>query len=273
MATAPARRRPRAPLRLEDISVSFGGVRAVDGVSLTVEPGEVVALIGPNGAGKTTLIDAVTGFAPARGSIRLGSRELSGLPAHRRAALGLSRSWQSLDLFEDMTVLENLRVAADPRDAAAFLVDLVRPSRGGLSAEALRAIETFDLAPDLGRRPDRLSAGRRRLVALARAIAADPSVLLLDEPCAGLDRHEREEVAPMVRELATGAGIGVLLVEHDVDLVRRVADRAVALDFGAPIASGSPAAVLADAGVRRAYLGAPGAAAEEQVPITNKEEA
>jgi sulfate-transporting ATPase len=264
------RRSSASTLVVEKIDVRFGGVHAVAGLSLSVSPGEVVALIGPNGAGKTTLIDAVTGFAPASGSIRLGDRELSGLPPHRRAALGLARTWQSVDLFEELTVLENLRVAADPADAGAYLVDLVRPGRGGLSRATLAAIEAFELAPHLQQRPDRLSAGTRRLVSMARAIAGEPSVLLLDEPCAGLDRHEREEVEPTVRALAAGTGIGVLLVEHDVDLVRRVADRAIAIDFGAEIAAGAPDEVLADPAVRRAYLGA----ADAPEPVTtSKEEA
>jgi len=226
-----------------------------------------VALIGPNGAGKTTLIDAVTGFTRASGSVRLGEDELSGLSPHRRAALGLARTWQSVDLFEDLTVLENLRVAADPADARSYLLDLVRPGRGGVSAATLAAIEAFELGPHLGERPDRLSAGTRRLVSMARAIAGEPSVLLLDEPCAGLDRHEREEVEPTVRALAAEAGIGVLLVEHDVDLVRRVADRAIAIDFGAEIAAGAPAEVLADPAVRRAYLGV-----ETPAPLTTSME-
>ena len=261
------RRAPAATLVLEDVDVRFGGVHAVDRLSLTVAPGEVVALIGPNGAGKTTLIDAVTGFTRASGSVRLGEDELSGLSPHRRAALGLARTWQSVDLFEDLTVLENLRVAADPADARSYLLDLVRPGRGGVSAATLAAIEAFELGPHLGERPDRLSAGTRRLVSMARAIAGEPSVLLLDEPCAGLDRHEREEVEPTVRALAAEAGIGVLLVEHDVDLVRRVADRAIAIDFGAEIAAGAPAEVLADPAVRRAYLGV-----ETPAPLTTSME-
>jgi sulfate-transporting ATPase len=263
---------PPRTLELREVDVRFGGVHALDRVSLSVGPGEVVGLIGPNGAGKTTLIDAVTGFAPARGSIRLGDRDLDRLPPHRRAARGLARSWQSLDLFEDLSVIDNLNVAADPGDARSFLLDLVRPRRGGATAAMRATIAALELGPHLDRMPDQLSAGRRRLVAIARAIASEPSVLLLDEPCAGLDERERREVAPVIRGLADRAGIGVLLVEHDVALVRQVADRLVVLDFGTQIAAGPVDEVLADPGVRSAYLGeTPDQAAPAGAVTTEKE--
>ncbi len=246
---------PPRTLELREVDVRFGGVHALDRISLSVGPGEVVGLIGPNGAGKTTLIDAVTGFASASGSVRLGDRDLDRLPPHRRAACGLARSWQSLDLFEDLSVIDNLRVAADPGDARSFLIDLVRPRRDTPSAAMRATIAALELGPHLDRRPDQLSAGRRRLVAIARAIAREPSVLLLDEPCAGLDERERREVAPVIRGLADRAGIGVLLVEHDVALVRQVADRLVVLDFGTQIAAGPVDEVLAEPRVRFAYLG------------------
>ena len=249
------RRVSPAVLEIRSLDVRFGGVRAVSDVSLTLAPGEVVAIIGPNGAGKTTLIDAVSGFVPSRGTVVLGGQDLTDLPPHRRAAAGLARSWQSLELFEDLTVRENLRIACDPQDSLAYVVDLIRPHRGGLSPAALTAIEAFDLRDHLDVLPERLSTGQRKLVAMARAIASEPSVLLLDEPCSGLDGHERAEVTPLIRRLADDWGMGVLLVEHDVDLVRRVSDRAVALDFGAVIAVGEPDVVLADDRVGRAYLG------------------
>lgn len=267
IAPAATSRRVRpAALDVHAIDVRFGGVRAVSAVSLTVSPGEVVSAIGPNGAGKTTLIDAISGFVPAAGTILLGDRDLTGLSPHRRAAAGLARSWQSLELFEDLTVRENLRIACDPQDALAYLVDLVRPHRGGLTPAALTAIEAFDLGDHLDLLPENLSTGQRKLVAMARAIAGEPAVLLLDEPCSGLDSHERAEVSPLIRTLADDWGMGVLLVEHDVDLVRRVSDRVVALDFGVVIASGEPDAVLRDEHVARAYLGsvpsAPGSSDE-----------
>lgn len=255
---------PPAVLEVRSIDVRFGGVHAVSEVSFSLAPGEVLSVVGPNGAGKTTLIDAISGFVPATGAVLLDDRELTGMPPHRRAACGLARSWQSLELFEDLTVRENLRVACDPQDALAYLVDLVRPGRGGLTSTALAAIEAFELGDRLDELPERLSTGQRKLVAMARAIAAEPSVLLLDEPCAGLDGHERAEVAPLIRSLADDWGMGVLLVEHDVDLVRRISDRVLALDFGTVIACGQPDDVLRDDHVAHAFLGSMTAAQGEK---------
>jgi sulfate-transporting ATPase len=244
-----------ATLSVEGIEVRFGAVIAVRGVDITVEPGEIVGVIGANGAGKTTLIDAVTGFVPANGTVRLGEIDLTRRSAHDRARLGLGRSWQSLEIFEDLTVLENLRAAAEPRPWWAPLADLVHPERNGPTPALRRAIETLGLQESLGATPSQLSTGRRKLVALARAIAAEPSILLLDEPCSGLDQDERDEAGAVVTMLAREMGMGVLLVEHDVHLVRRLCDRVVALDFGSEIASGTPDDVLSNPQVASAFLG------------------
>ena len=251
---APHRVRP-APLTVGSIEVAFGGVRAVDGVDLRVAPGEVVGVVGANGAGKTTLIDAITGFVPSTGTIALAGEDLSTVSAHGRARAGLARSWQSLELIEDLSVLDNLRTASDLGRWWSVLADLVWPRRGKQTAAMLRAIHVLELEVHLGDMPGDLSTGKRKLVALARAIAIEPSVLLLDEPCSGLDHHEREEVGQVVRTLAESWGMGVLLVEHDVHLVRRVSDRIVVLDFGKVIAEGPPDRVLADPGVMAAFLG------------------
>ncbi len=241
-------------LEVSEIHVAFDGVVAVDGVSLSVAPGEVVGLIGPNGAGKTTFIDAVTGFQGGGGSVSLGG-DLVPTGASRRARLGMSRSFQSLELFEDLTVFDNLRAAADPRDSASYVVDMVHPDRGQLTPATLAAIETCSLGSDLARFPSELSFGARRLVALARSVASEPSVLLLDEPCAGLSTQERSEVAALIRQLAEERGMGVLLVEHDVQMVRSVSDRVVVLEFGRVIATGPPDEVLSDPAVIKAYVG------------------
>jgi sulfate-transporting ATPase len=242
-------------LEARDVTVRFGSVVAVDGVSLDIRPGEVVAVIGPNGAGKTTLMDALSGFVPASGTVSLDGRPISGLPAFRRTRAGLTRSFQSLELLEDMTVLDNLRCAGDPADAASYLIDLVRPGRGRITPATVAAIDTFRLAEHLHRLPTELAYGTRHLVAIARAVAAAPKVLMLDEPAAGLSEVERAEVGDLIRHLADDRGIAVLLVEHDVELVRRVSDRAIALDFGKQIAAGTPDEVLADPRVVEAYLG------------------
>jgi sulfate-transporting ATPase len=243
-------------LEARDISVHFGVVTAVDGVSLTARPGEVLGLIGPNGAGKTTFIDALTGFVrPASGTVLLDGKPITRWSARRRAVHGVGRSFQSLELFESMTVRENLRTACDRRDTLAYLTDLVRPGRARLGAAATAVVREFGLEDDLDRRPEDLPYGRRRLVAIARAVAAEPAVLLLDEPAAGLGEGDSAELGRLVHRLAHEWGIAVLLVEHDVSLVLATCDRVAVLDFGRLIAEGSPDEIRTDAAVIAAYLG------------------
>lgn len=249
---------PVAPMTLavSDLTVRFGGVVAVDGVSFDVHPSEVVGLIGPNGAGKTTIIDAVSGFVrPASGTVMLDSRPIGSWSAARRARRGLRRSFQSLELFDDISVSDNVHAGADESTRLSWLTDLVRPGRHLLPPTAVAAIREFDLVADLTRMPDELSVGRRRLVGIARAVASAPSVLMLDEPAAGLDESESRELATLIRRLADERKIGILLVEHDVALVMSTCDRVVVVDFGAMIATGTPSEVRDNPLVRAAYLG------------------
>jgi sulfate-transporting ATPase len=267
----PEQREPVQPRTLEvrGLRVRYGGVVAVNDVSLTVRPGQVVGLIGPNGAGKTSVIDAVTGFTRAAGgSVRLDGRELLGLSATKRARAGISRSFQSLELFEDATVLDNLRAASDPRDRLSYLRDLVRPVAPPLPGQVVAAIREFHLEQDLLRLVQDLPYGQRRLLAIARAVATQPSVLLLDEPAAGLSEVETGELAHLVRQLADDWGIAVLLVEHDMSFVMSVCDHIVVLDFGIEISEGSPREVRRDALVIAAYLGEADEAAEEERAAT-----
>jgi branched-chain amino acid transport system permease protein len=227
-------RRP-AVLRVADLSVAFGGVRALREVSIAVGEGELVGLIGPNGAGKTTLVDAVSGFVGYTGQVELAGADLSGLPPYERARRGLGRTWQSTELFDDLDVQENLTVAA----------------RGGPTARAL-ALVGMDWAAEA--MPAQLSMGQRKLVGVARALAARPRLLCLDEPAAGLDTRESAELGACLRGLAD-RGQSMLLIEHDMGLVLGICDRVVVLEFGQVIADGPPAVVRTDPQVIAAYLG------------------
>lgn len=255
---------PGATLSIAGVTVRFGAVTAVDDVSMEVRPGEVVGLIGPNGAGKTTLIDAVTGFVPvARGSISFDGRRIERLNATKRARLGLRRSFQSLELFDDVSVEENIRAGSDQRATRlSWLTDLVWPGRHALTSTAVAAIHEFDLEPHLDDSPDQLPYGRRRLVGIARTVASGPSVVMLDEPAAGLDENETAELSHLIRRLADERNMGVLLVEHDVGLVMSTCDRVVVVDFGRVIASGTPGEIRDNHAVREAYLGHPAEAVE-----------
>jgi ABC-type branched-subunit amino acid transport system ATPase component len=201
------------------------------------------------------LIAAVTGLASAQGRIDLEGVDLSRMSAARRARAGVTRSFQSLELFEDSTVLDNLSVAADPQDLGSYLVDLVRPVNPPLPAEVVRAIKEFRLDDDLDRLVRDLPYGKRRLLAIARAVAMHPSVILLDEPAAGLGDAETAELARVVRRLADVWGMAVLVIEHDMNFVMGLCDDLVVLDFGRPIAAGSPEKVRSDPAVIAAYLG------------------
>lgn len=243
-------------LEVRDIGVRFGGVVALDSVSFSVRPGEVVGLIGPNGAGKTTMVDVITGFTnPSTGTVLLDGEVIDGWSPERRARAGLARSWQSVELFEEMTIRENLLVAADRKRLRHFATDLIRPGRPPSTALMNSLIEEFRLEDYLDARPSALPQGIARLAGIARAIVTEPAVLLLDEPAAGLDVHESAELGHVIRRIADERGIGVLVIEHDVTLVMGTCDQLVVLDFGEKIAHGPPEEVGADDNVIRAYLG------------------
>jgi sulfate-transporting ATPase len=243
-------------LVVERLSVHFGGVIAVNGVGFQIEPGEVFGLIGPNGAGKTTIIDAITGFLPGHGgNVSLDGHSINGLRASARARRGMTRSFQSLELFEDLTIADNLRVATDDGRHRHLLRDLLKPRQQSLPPVALAVIEEVGISDVLHLRPEELPYAQRRTAAIARAVASGPSVLLLDEPAAGLDPESRRDLERLVRRLADDWGMAILLIEHDVDLVMRACDRVMALQFGNEVVTGLPEDVRANREVVESYLG------------------
>jgi branched-chain amino acid transport system ATP-binding protein len=237
-----------------ELSVTFGGLRAVDALDLAVEEGQIVGLIGPNGAGKTTFIDAITGFVPCSGRIEFDGCDIAGQPAHRRARAGVARTWQSLQLFGDLTVAENLQVAAERPRAPSFLADLVRPARSRQRDAVDEALELLDLSQLADRMPSDLTHGQRKLVGVARTLSARPRLVCMDEPAAGLDTGESEALGRRLRAMAA-SGTTMLLVDHDMGLVLGVCDHVYVIDFGRLIAKGTPAEIRRDRAVIDAYLG------------------
>jgi ABC-type branched-subunit amino acid transport system ATPase component/branched-subunit amino acid ABC-type transport system permease component len=243
-------------LQASGLTVSYGGVTALRDFTASVGPGQILGVIGPNGAGKTTMIEALTGFVrPGSGTIKLDDATINQWSVHQRARRGLGRTFQSLELFDDMTVAENLMAASDSQGIVKYAADLVWPRRQRFPEIAAAAVREFRLEAELGKYPSELSYGSRRLVAIARGLAAGPSVLCLDEPAAGLSTVERQELAVLLRRLVDEWGLAIVLVEHDVELVMSVCDQIVAINFGNTIASGTPAQVRSEPAVIAAYLG------------------
>ncbi|WP_244929917.1 ABC transporter ATP-binding protein [Nocardioides sp. W7] len=246
-----------AELALRDVTVTFGGLTALDGVGLALRPRQVHGVIGPNGAGKTTLFNVACGFVrPDHGWVERGGARLDRLHPHRLAGLGVARTLQSLGLFDRMTVLDNVLIGADRHARSGFLGSLLGRSTGDerrLRARAYDALARLGVADTAHRYPPGLPYPLRKRVALARALVAEPDVLLLDEPASGLGADEMSELGDLLVEL--GRQCAVLLVEHHMDLVMRVCDEITVLDFGRVIAHGRPAEVRDDPAVLAAYLG------------------
>ncbi len=235
------------------LSVRYGGVLANDRVSLRVGRGEIVGLIGPNGAGKTSFVDAVTGFARSSGAISLDGQPVDGLAPHRRRAAGLARTWQGGELFADLTVAQNLAVATQQPGWRTLARD-VFTRQSGPSRDVTGALEMLGLSGVADRRPPELALGQQKLAGVARALVGGTTMLLLDEPAAGLDTHESVEFGAELSRIAA-TGMGVLLIDHDMTLVLDVCDRIYVLDFGRVIADGPADAIRNDPAVVAAYLG------------------
>lgn len=235
-------------LEVDDVVVRFGGVTAVDHATFTAEAGRVTGLIGPNGAGKTTCFNVVTGLQrPQQGAVRFGGRRITRLPVHRRARRGMGRTFQRLEAFGSLSVRDNVRVAQDIHRGPA---GLLRPATADVDA----LLDRVGILAYADERADSIPTGTARLLELARCLAGDPTLLLLDEPSSGLDESETAAFGVLLAELAA-EGRGIVMVEHDMALVMTVCDDIHVLDFGRVIASGPPTVIRTDPEVQRAYLG------------------
>ena len=247
-------------LEVRDLSVRFGGIRAVSGVSLAVGAGEILSIIGPNGAGKTTIFNVVTGlYRPTTGEVRLRGRPISLLPPYARAQLGVARTFQNIRLFRDLTVGENVRVARHGRARAGLVASLLRTpgfrrERSETDARVAALLEGVGLRDRSGELARNLPYGDQKRLELARALAVEPSVLLLDEPAAGMSTGEADALMALIRGLRD-RGLAIVLVEHHIRVVMGVSDRVFVLNHGERIAEGPPAAVRRDPAVIAAYLG------------------
>jgi len=238
-----------ALLEVDQVVVQFGGVTAVNRATFALESGCVTGLIGPNGAGKTTCFNVITGLQrPTRGQVRYQGRDITSMQPHRRAKRGMGRTFQRLEAFGSLSVRDNVRVALDIHHGMRALV------RGASTKAADEMLERVGIAAYAEDRADSIPTGTARLLELARALAGDPRLLLLDEPSSGLDERETDDFGELLTALAQ-EGRAILMVEHDMDLVMSVCDEIHVLDFGYVIASGAPAVIRANAKVQAAYLG------------------
>lgn len=250
------------PLRVSDVSMSFGGVKALTDVSFIVEPGTIHSIIGPNGAGKTTLINCISGQFKPRGSIKFGDHEMTEYYAHDRIHFGIARTFQHVNIYPELTVFENVLIGGHHRLKSNWLSQCIYWGPFGCSGEenalrkdAIQLLQKFEMNSLSEYPAGELSYGQQKKLEIVRALLADPKLLLLDEPMAGMTHQEKKELSVWIKEINRELNITILMIEHDITVVKSLSDRVVVLDFGCKIADGSPHEVVQDKRVRKAYLG------------------
>jgi branched-chain amino acid transport system ATP-binding protein len=249
-------------LELRQCSVHFGGLKAVDGVNLQVNEGDLAGLIGPNGAGKTTVFNVITGvYEPTGGEVCFAGRSIGGWPTHRITALGAARTFQNIRLFPNLSVIENMRVARRVRMQSSLTAAILRSPRfvreeQTIDAQVRRLLKVLDLERHAEARATSLPYGEQRRLEIARALATEPRLLLLDEPAAGMNPQEKVQLMGLIRRLRDEFGVSILLIEHDMKVVMGICERITVLDYGEVIACGPPEEIRSDPRVIEAYLGA-----------------
>jgi branched-chain amino acid transport system ATP-binding protein len=252
-----------ALLDIHDVSLSFGGLKAVDDFALQLSTGDLHGLIGPNGAGKTTVFNLLTGvYQPQRGSIRLDGRELRGLKSHQITKAGIARTFQNIRLFGELSVLDNVRVGKHLRSTHTMAAAVGRTphhmrEESDIEDRSMELLSVFNLDKWAGEQARNLPYGDQRRLEIARALATHPKVLLLDEPAAGMHTGEKKALTALIRDIRARFGVTILLIEHDMGLVMEVCERITVLDHGQTIAVGTPAEIQKNEKVIRAYLGEP----------------
>ena len=248
-------------LKTENLSIDFGGLRAVNNLNMEINEGELVGLIGPNGAGKTSVFNLLTGvYMPTEGSVKISGVNTFNLKTNKIVELGISRTFQNIRIYKQLSVLDNVRISLDQKENystldAIFRTKKFRNMESELTKKALEYLKMFDLESMANNRADSLSYGNQRKLEIARALACNPKLLLLDEPAAGMNPNETQELMEIIRNIRDNMGISILLIEHDMDLVMGICERLYVLNFGEIIAKGNPLEIQNNPEVIKAYLG------------------